>query len=369
VGQLAAGIAHDFNNLLQAMMGYTELLEGRPDMPGAAKPYLRTIYQQGARAAKMIRQILDFSRRSFYLQRRAIDLVPLMHETVKLLRQTVPENIEIRLEMGLRECVVNADVVQIQQVLTNLAVNARDAMPSGGTLRVSLSRWTLKPGERAPFPEMPPGEWILLKVSDTGTGIPSEILPHIFEPFFTTKEPGEGTGLGLAQVYGIVKQHDGFIDVETAVGKGTTFIIYLPAMVAKERVEEEVLLEGVRGSGETILLVEDEELVLSVGQAMLEELGYRVLTARDGWEALAVYEQHRDEIALVVTDMVMPKMGGLELVQALRDRGSQVKAVGVSGYPLAVGWESIKGEDFVAYASKPLQLRELAEVVRKALAE
>jgi CheY-like chemotaxis protein len=215
---------------------------------------------------------------------------------------------------------------------------------------------------------MEPGEWVVLQVSDTGTGIAPEVLPHLFEPFFTTKQLGRGTGLGLAQVYGIVKQHEGFIDVETEVGRGTTFLVYLPAVLEDgEEPEEQPAGEAPQGQGQTILLVENEEKVLEAAQRILESLGYRVRTARNGQEALQEYERHQEEIALLITDMVMPEMGGLPLVQALRERGSQVRVVVLSGYPLEDGGEQIWGDEVVAWAPKPLSRKQFGEVVGRVL--
>jgi CheY-like chemotaxis protein len=215
---------------------------------------------------------------------------------------------------------------------------------------------------------MPAGEWIVLKVADTGTGIAAEALPHIFEPFFTTKEVGQGTGLGLAQVYGIVKQHEGFIDLQTDVGRGTTFVIYLPPTPsAPSEPVEDVPAAPLQGQGQLILLVEDEEQVLQVGKEVLETLGYRVITAHNGREALRVYNERKGEVELIITDMTMPEMGGLQLVQALQMRGSLVKVIVLSGYPLVEGWQSVWGDNVIAWVSKPLRVNEIAEVVQRAL--
>lgn len=366
VGQLAAGIAHDFNNALQAIIGFAELLMEREDLPQDVHQQLQFIYQQGDRAAQMIRQILDFSRRSISRQ-KVVELTPVIKEAFKLFRRTIPESIHMELVIEPGEYWVRADLTQIQQVLANLVVNARDAMPQGGRLEIRMSLRTFAPQEPRPFAHMAPGTWVALSVADTGTGIPREILPRIFEPFFTTKHPSQGTGLGLAQVYGIVKQHGGFIDVETEEGKGSIFTVYLPtAEEAKSEEKEEGPM--VRpGRGEKILLVEDEEAVLETGRRLLESLGYQVLTARNGREALEIYDSQGSEIALVLTDMVMPEMGGLQLVEGLRQRGSPVKVVVMSGYPLEEGWERIWGHQVAAWVQKPLSRLRLGEVLEKAL--
>jgi signal transduction histidine kinase/ActR/RegA family two-component response regulator len=368
VGQLAAGIAHDFNNILTVIIGLADLLHRDPQVPDRTRSSLGVIFEQGRRAAGLIRQILDFSRQSLS-QKKSLDLVPLVKETTKFMRTVIPEDIQLELQMGPGEYVIHADPTQIQQVLTNLVVNARDAMSEqGGRLTVELSRRRFDAEDRRPFPDMPPSEWIVVKIADTGTGIAAEALPHIFEPFFTTKEVGQGTGLGLAQVYGIVKQHEGFIDLETEVGKGTSFILYLPPVRAEETQSvEDVPIEGPQGRGELILLVEDEEQVLQVAREVLETLGYRVLTAQNGREALRVYNERKDEVDLIITDMTMPEMGGLQLVQALQMRGSQVRVVVLSGYPFVEGWQTVWGDNVVAWVSKPLRVNEIAEVVKRAL--
>ena len=369
VGQLAAGIAHDFNNLLTSIVGFAELLRMRADMPESAKRDLARIVGQGQRAAHLIRQILDFSRRSI-IQQRPLDLVPFLKEATRFLERTIPESIHIVLEVAPGRYLVNADPTQIQQVLTNLAVNARHAMPTGGELRLRLSRLPLKAGKRAPFPGMRPGEWIALSVSDTGVGISPEVLPHIFEPFFTTREVGEGTGLGLAQVYGIVKQHDGYIDVESQAGKGTTVVIYLPPLaVWEEAPEEKVPTEIPRGHGQTVLLVEDEPEVLETARAMLKHLGYRVLTAANGQQALEVHAEHKHQIALVLSDMVMPKMGGLELYRLLRRRDPAIKMVMVTGYPLGEEAKSPLPRGILGWVEKPFMVENLAQVLHQALEE
>jgi PAS domain S-box-containing protein len=365
VGQLAAGIAHDFNNLLTSIIGYAELVHMRTDIPPTAQADLVSIVKQGHRAAHLIQQILDFSRKSIR-QPQPLDLAPFLKEVTKFLKRTIPETIHLQLEIEPSACLVQADPTQFQQMVTNLAVNARDAMPGGGELKLRLSRLTLKPGEKPPSPEMPPGEWVVLSVSDTGTGIPAQILPRIFEPFFTTRAP-QGSGLGLAQVYGIVKQHEAHIDVESEVGQGTTFTIYMPALAESERAAGEGGLNDIpHGRGQTLLLVEDESSVLDVGKNMLEHLGYRVLTAEDGGQALKIYMEHQDEIALVLADMVMPRMDGIALFHALQAQRPGIKVILMSGYPPEEAQKTL-GQGMVDWLQKPMTLRHLAQVVSGAL--
>jgi len=367
VGQLAAGIAHDFNNLLQGIIGFSDLLQRRPNQDDTTRKGLTMINTQGQRAAKLIRQILDFSRRSV-VDRHPFDLLSLTKETSKLLERTLPESISISMESDGDSFKVNADVAQIQQAITNLAVNARDAMPDGGTLRFALSRLVADNDDSLPLPEMETGQWVSLTVSDSGTGMPEEILPHIFEPFFTTKEIGQGSGLGLAQVYGIVRQHDGYIETASRVGQGTTFTIYLPEWVDAEVADTSPAQADLSsGGGELILLVDDNAAVREVGEAMLENLGYRVVTAYNGQEALALFEERRNEVALVISDMVMPAMGGSLLTQRLREINPETRVILMSGYPLGEAGRRPLDHGAVAWIQKPLSLEKLAETVEQAL--
>ncbi|MEW6364312.1 MAG: PAS domain S-box protein [Acidobacteriota bacterium] len=368
VGQLAAGIAHDFNNLLTGIIGYAQLLQGEPGISDRARGKANLIAQQGLRASHLVRQILDFSRQTV-IHRHPLDLAPFLQETCKLLQRTFPENIRLLLETEPGPQVILGDPTQVQEVVANLALNARDAMPAGGELRIRLSPLSLHAGDRVPVPEMAPGEWITLAISDTGTGIAPAVLPRIFEPFFTTKAPGAGTGLGLAQVHGIVKQHNGYIGVESRVGQGATFTIYLPAIRDGRGSSPQAprLEEAVGGRGEVILLVENEPAVLEVLRQMLAQMGYRVLTATDGEEALAVYRQRSKEIALVLTDLIMPRMDGAMLLRALRAEDPQVKVVAMTGYPLGDGHGQLLAEEVVDWVQKPIDNALLALALRRAL--
>jgi nitrogen-specific signal transduction histidine kinase len=371
VGQLAAGIAHDFNNTLNVILGFSELLKMDPGIPEHAKQRLNLIIQQVQHGARLIRQILDFSRKSIP-EKRPLELNSFLKESIKLLKRTIPENIKIIFESKEDEdFIVNADPSQIQQIIANLALNSQDAMPYGGEIRIQLCRFNLKHGERMSsiHGDIPSGEWIVISVSDTGVGIPRDILPRIFEPFFTTKEPGKGTGLGLAQVYGIVKQHDGFIDVESEVGRGTKFTIYLPALTGsvKAKGEERIPADIPSGSGEMILLVEDEPSVLEINKTMLEQIGYKVLTSRNGQEALKIYEKYLDRIKLVLTDMVMPEMGGMELFYALKEKNPDVKVIIMTGYPLESESQDLLSKGIVDWIQKPFSLPQLAKLLKKVL--
>ena len=368
LGQLAGGIAHDFNNVLMTIILYAGVLLKEPDLHPDLAPDLESILDEAREAAQLVQQILDFSRRS-PIETRLVNMRVLAQESVDFLQRTLPETIHLLLEAGPGEHIVDADPSRLQQVLINLATNARDAMPEGGELCIALSRVQVRAGEEPPVAGMPEGEWVCLAVSDTGTGIPPEVMAHLFEPFFTAKPRGQGTGLGLAQVYGIVKQHRGHIGVETEVGRGTTVRIYLPAQEAREAEEapqEETVLAPPEGKGEIVLVVEDEERVKESSRRILESLGYRVLTAKDGLEALEIYRS-AERVDLLLTDMVMPEMGGKELIRELRKTHSSLKAVAMTGYTLEKDLRELKEEGSLEVIYKPLDMNTLTRVVRRAL--
>jgi signal transduction histidine kinase len=362
VGQLAAGIAHDFNNLLTVITGFSQTLERRAELSAEAREGLNTISRYGDRAAQMIRQILDFSR-SRPVEQAPMELGAFVKEAMKTLGQVLPEHLRVGVEIS-GSYPVRASVSQLQQVLTNLVVNARDAMPQGGELKVGLS--SLQVGAEPPLPGMAPGEWVVWTVSDSGMGIPPEVLGRIYEPFFTTKGEQGGTGLGLAQVYGIVKQHQGYIDVKSQAGEGTTFAVYLPRLAGEEQAGREGVAQGLPGQGQTLLVVEDQAAVLNVVQLLLEGLGYRVLVAANGRQALAVYQQQREQIALVLTDWMMPQMDGGELIAALRQVDPQVRVVVMSGYAQKKE-EQMAQLKTAGWLDKPVKVDQLTQVLHQAL--
>ncbi len=289
VGQLAAGIAHDFNNIMAAILVYTDLLQQDPNIRVTSRDKLTIIQQQVQRAASLIRQILDFSRRSV-MEQSSLDLLPFIKELDKMLGRVLPETIRLKLNYKPGSYWVNADPTRLQQVFMNLVINAKDAMPEGGLLSFELDRLQLSKGRPAPTADMPEGEWIRITISDNGCGIPPVIQPHIFDPFFTTKPVGQGSGLGLAQVYGIIKQHDGYIDVNSQVGMGTTFHIYLPALQTHPEIppndEPQIKMFG---NGESVLVVEDNEATREALRALLEAQNYHVISAINGMEALDLF--------------------------------------------------------------------------------
>jgi two-component system cell cycle sensor histidine kinase/response regulator CckA len=367
VGQLAAGIAHDFNNIMAVIVLHAQMGARSAALSDRDRGRLATINEQAHHATRLIQQILDFSRRAV-LERQPLDLLPLLKEQVQLLERTLPEHIAVRLSYGHGEYTVNADPTRMQQMVTNLAVNARDAMPEGGVLSIALERITVKPGASPPLPELMNGDWIRLSVADTGVGIPPEVLPHVFEPFYTTKPPDLGSGLGLAQVYGIVAQHEGHIDVETQVGARTAFIIYLPALEAHPAVplSPDVSIAP-RGKGEVILVVEDNASLRATLRETLAEWGYQVQEAANGVQALALLEELGGAVNLVLSDVVMPEMGGVALAHALRERGWVMPVILLSGYPQERDVAELRAYGVSAWLSKPPALDQLARAVADAL--
>lgn len=370
VGQLAAGIAHDFNNLLASVLLYIQLTAQERQLSDRGRNNLTRAKEQVDHAAALIRQILDFGRRSV-MNRSTEDLAHFLQESTQVLRRTLGEHILIRVSHAEDVFLLEADFGLLRQVCLNLAVNARDAMPQGGELHFRLDRLTLDENRPAKLGGLTPGDWYRLRVRDTGTGIPPEILGRIFEPFFTTKEVGFGSGLGLAQVYGIVQQHKGEIHVESEVGKGTTFSIYLPAPPVEEHPLPAALPAadvGAQVAGSTILVVEDDAVLREAICVLLELYDLETIAAADGAEALALFAQEEERIALVLSDMAMPGMTGLELHRALRQRSPRVRTVILSGYPLQRDKDDWRGEGIVGWLQKPIEGQKLASTIRSALA-
>lgn len=367
-GQLATGIAHDFHDLLTVMTSIAQMLERRPDTSAEGREMLRSIVSQGEQGAHLVGQLLDFSHQTA-VQRQPVDLVPFLKEAIKSLGDILPKEIHLSLQWDREDYVVEANTAQLQQLVTNLVLNARNAMPEGGKLRLEISALQIGLNAPPPLPKMEPGRWVVLTAADTGKGMAAELAAHIFEPFFTAKQPGPSTGLGLAQVYGIVKQHRGEIAVSSRVGEGTTFSIYLPQ--AKGPAGLPLLLEAEmpRGKGEVVLVVEDQTLTREMAKAALEYLNYRVVAARNGRDALKIYNAHRDRVALVLTDMVMPEMGGRELIGILKENDPEIPVVVMSGYTLGDKEETQlpPGVEVAGYLPKPLVLEQLAQVVNEAI--
>ncbi len=369
VGQLAAGIAHDFNNIMAVIVLYTHMALRTTTLSLKERERLETVMEQANRATELIQQILDFGRQAV-LERRAMDLTAFVKEQVKLLQRILPENISVLLDYKEGEHSISADPTRIQQLLTNLAINARDAMPDGGILTISLGRIAVTAGNSPILPELTPGKWVVLTVADTGTGIPPDVLPRIFEPFFTTKGPGKGSGLGLAQVYGIVGQHEGRITVENLPERGVAFSVYLPAL---ERTPAEAAQpdysDQPMGRGETILVVEDNTVLRGALAENLMLLNYDVLEAPNGREALQILKARGDEIALVLSDIIMPFMGGQALLRAVRAQHWDKPFILISGHPIEKELDALLDQGLSCWLKKPLGLEQLAQAVSAALHE
>lgn len=367
LGRLAGGLAHDFNNLLTVIKGYTQiaLLEVDEDSPFRSR--LQEIADAADKAASLTRQLLAFSRKQL-MEMRIFDLRDEVKKMEKMLRRLIGEDVELVTEISDHECFVRADPVQIEQVVINLAVNARDAMPKGGRLTISVKKVGPEDHFLRSRAFLGGDEYVLLSVSDTGCGIPEEIRDKIFEPFFTTKEPGAGTGLGLSSVYGIVKQLEGHIFVESEVGRGTRFRIYLPATTSPEVVAEEPEEEKKIPPGQgRLLLVEDNDELRELLRSFLENQGYEVLCAKDGKEALRIFENLQKPVDLILTDLVMPYMSGKELVEQARKYEPEVKVLYMSGYvDQKVLDEATHAEGF-RFIQKPFGLDVLLKKIRAIL--
>jgi two-component system, cell cycle sensor histidine kinase and response regulator CckA len=352
VGRLAGGVAHDFNNLLMVIKGHTELLLNVIPVPAPAAKKIEQIDRAADRAAALTRQLLAFSRMQV-LQPRVMNVNGVVEEMGKLLPRLIGEHIELILRTSADLGVVRADASQMEQIIMNLAVNARDAMPNGGKLLIETSNADLDHVYSSVHPLVQPGRYVLLAVSDTGTGMDAETQARIFEPFFTTKVQGKGTGLGLATVYGVVKQSGGYVWVYSEVGKGTSFKIYLPRVdQAEDEAPPVVSSEAPRGAG-TILLAEDEQEVREVAREFLESGGYTVLEARDGADALRLAEQHTGVIDLLVSDMVMPGMTGQELATRIQEKRKGLRVIFMSGYSEYAAVEAAHSDTGLRLLSKP----------------
>ncbi|MGE4280332.1 MAG: PAS domain-containing protein [Magnetospirillum sp.] len=366
MGQLAGGVAHDFNNLLTAMIGFCDLLLQRHGAGDPSFADIMQIRQNANRAASLVRQLLAFSRRQA-LQPRLLNVTDALADLSTLLRRLLGETIELKLVHGRQLGLVRVDPGQFDQVIINLAVNARDAMPGGGTLTIRTNPVSVdQPVQRGPE-LMPAGQYVLIEVADTGTGIAREHLGRIFEPFFSTKEVGAGTGLGLSTVYGIVRQTDGFVVVDSELGQGATFAIYLPRIEAEPVVEPKKLATApesadLTGSG-TILLVEDEDAVRMFGTRALKNKGYKVIEARSGEQALDVLRAE-DGIDVLISDVVMPGMDGVTLAKLVRMERPSIKLILISGYSEDVARNGIDPDAGIHFLPKPFSLKQLAEAVK-----
>jgi signal transduction histidine kinase len=369
VGRLAAGVAHDFNNILTAIMGHSELLLRQLDAGDPRRKNAEQIEKVAHLAAGLTRQLLIFSRKQV-IEPRVLDLNAVILDIKKMLRRLIGENIEFCTLLDPAAGHIKADPGQIEQVIMNLAVNARDAMPKGGKLTVTTANTTRDKNHLKNFPDMGAGDYVMLAIADTGTGMSEEVKAHLFEPFFTTKPSGKGTGLGLATCFGIVKQNTGHINVHSELGSGTTFKIYFPQVQsAIEPLRVRNQPTGVAGGNETVLLVEDEPVVRELAVATLREKGYTVVEAVNGEEGLRLARQHDGKIDLVLTDVVMPVMGGKEMADALRTSHPDTKVLFTSGYTEdALGHHGVLRPG-ILFLPKPYLTATLARKVREVLDE
>jgi PAS domain S-box-containing protein len=367
VGRLAGGVAHDFNNMLGVIIGRAELALNRMDKDSPLIIHLQEIRQAAERSANLARQLLAFARKQT-IAPRVLALNETVEGMLKMLRHLIGEDIDLVWMPGAESWQVKVDPSQIDQILANLCVNARDAIAGVGKVTLKTSTATFDRGYCADHPGSVPGEYVLLAVSDDGCGMDKETLDKLFEPFFTTKELGKGTGLGLATVYGIVKQNNGFIDVCSKPGHGSTFRIYLPRHTAKsERMPGESPAAPVARGNETVLLVEDEPAILNMARRMLEEFGYRVMAASTPGEAIRLAREHVGEIHLLVTDVVMPEMNGRELTSNLVSLYPGIRRLFMSGYTGdVIAHHGVLDED-VNFIQKPFSVRTLAAKVREVL--
>ena len=364
VGQLAGGIAHDFNNLLTVISGHSGILLAMKNLgPGVIEP-VREISEAARRAADLTRQLLTFSRKQV-AQLQVVDLNEVVANVSKLLRRILGEDISLEVELAPHPATIKADLGMIEQILLNLAVNSRDAMPKGGKLRLSAGFVTVTDSQAHHNPEASAGRFVCVEFSDTGCGIAPENLPRIFEPFFTTKEIERGTGLGLATVYGIVKQHQGWIEVASRLREGTTFRIFLPASNQRSGPLPVASSEQrVVGGAETILVVEDEAPLLKLIQHILESHGYKVLGCSSGKAALESWERHAKKIDLLLTDMILPDgLAGSELAQKLQASKPSLKVVYTSGYDTEKLGKDMNLKEGFNFLQKPFHARKLAETV------
>ena len=367
LGLLSGGVAHDFNNLLTAIMGHTQLILKSEGIDEAVKQRLLTISSAGDKAAGLIRQLMAFSR-SQAIEIKPVNLAQVVQDLSRMFVRLLGENIELVLDLDEEQSMVKGDQTQFEQILMNLVINARDAMPQGGLLTITVKRYEVDEEIHCTFSDVEPGTYVMLTVSDTGYGIDPHLIERIFEPFFTTKDEGKGTGLGLSTVFGIIAQHNGNVCVDSEIGRGTTFKIAFPVLLRRKTDEVKAEFKGklVRGT-ETILVVEDELPIQEVIDDMLGSLGYTVLIARDAAEAKAVFENNAEDVDVVLVDLVLPDMNGYELSLLLKEWKDNLKVVYMSGYSDEI-FESY-GLDVtqVKFLRKPLGINKVAETIRAAI--
>jgi nitrogen-specific signal transduction histidine kinase/ActR/RegA family two-component response regulator len=368
IGQLAGGVAHDFNNILAVIQMQSDLLKAGGNLTPAQLGYAEEIGTAAQRAAGLTRQLLLFSRKET-IQPRGLELNESINGMTKMLRRLLGEDIQIQFKFAMQSLFIHADAGMIDQVLMNLAVNSRDAMPEGGRLVIETSAVEFDEMIRSQSAQARPGSFVCLSVSDTGCGIPRENLSRIFEPFFTTKDVGKGTGLGLAMTFGIVQQHQGWVHVYSEVGRGTTFRIYLPRLAKiSDRESERPAATTLRGGNETILLVEDDSFLRASVRKTLSQLGYHVLEATNGPDALEFWKQNRDGIQVLLTDLIMPGgLTGKDLGERLLKENPRLKVIYASGYSAEIAGKDFPLNEGVNFLAKPYQAQKLTQIIRTCL--
>ena len=367
VGRLAGGIAHDFNNLLMVISTYTEITQEQLVPQDKLYKNLTEVLKAAERAAALTHQLLAFSRKQV-LSPRIIDINAVVEESLKMIRRLIGEDIELNASLSEALWPVKADQGQIVQVLMNLSVNARDAMPDGGELRIHTANVSVDVAAARKRPALVPGNYVALIVGDSGTGMTREIEDHLFDPFFTTKEPGKGTGLGLSTVYGIVKQSEGYIWVDTGLGRGSSFTIYLPALDAPLTRSITPAVTRCEGQGETVLLVEDDGALRESISAYLMQHGYEVLEAANGADALRIAKQHAKSIQVLVTDMILPKMSGVELARKVATTVPNMVTLYMSGYTDRKLVDDEAAKPTVGFLQKPFALSALLKKIEEIIA-
>jgi CheY-like chemotaxis protein len=360
IGTLASGIAHDLNNVLTPILMTAQLLEAEPQEERYQR-LLPVLVANAKRGANLVKQVLSFAK-GLEGKFTILQVKHLISEIKQIIKETFPKSLEIRTDIPQSLWTVSGDATQLHQVLMNLCVNARDAMPDGGRLSICAENQFIDRSYAQMHLDAQVGSYIVVTVTDTGMGIPPEILDRIFEPFFTTKELGKGTGLGLSTVMGIIKSHNGFINVSSVIGKGTEFKVYIPAIESTEaEVSEDTELPI--GHGELVLVVDDEVAIREITKTSLEAYNYKVITACDGIEAIALYAEHRDEISIVLTDMMMPSMDGLTTIRTLRKINPQVKIIAISGLASGDKLAAVIGTGVKTFLSKPFTTQELLKTL------
>jgi two-component system cell cycle sensor histidine kinase/response regulator CckA len=367
IGQLAGGIAHDFNNMIGAIIGWADIGMEETEPSSRLFRHFEKVRHQADRAASLTKQLLAFARRQI-LEPRDMDLNKSITETLSLLEKVIGSNIEVAAHLAPKLCLVRADPTQVEQVLMNLCINARDAMPSGGSLIIETSNISLDDAYCALQPLAHPGNYAVLSVTDSGIGMDAATLDRIFEPFFTTKELGKGTGLGLATVYGVIRQHGGFLQVYSELGTGTTFHAYLPvSAAAAASLEFSEDARPSRGGSETLLVAEDHEGLRQLAFETLTQLGYKVVLASDGEQAVTAFKTHLDLIDLALLDVVMPKMSGPEVYARICAERADVPVIFATGYSADIDLLHKVQQQGLPVIQKPYTLRNLARKVREAL--